>query len=199
MSNDTENREDLVMVARFKATGDDQYFTALFDRYHKRIYWIAYSIFHNPSMADDLVQETFARAFEKIASFDEQNPDSSFYAWLCMICRHACLDEVRKAKIRNDRLYDPRDSNLSQQSARRIDEATANAKDTNFRAQEMTVIFHRIDEELRKIPQGRRECWLLFYLDGYSYKEIADSTGLSFEEVKTNIRYVNRYLKRIFA
>jgi DNA-directed RNA polymerase specialized sigma24 family protein len=67
-----------------------------------------------------------------------------------------------------------------------------------YESPEFMAIFRQVDEELSKLPEKKRECWSLFHDWGYSYKEIAEIMGLSFEEVKTNIRAVDRHLKRKF-
>jgi RNA polymerase sigma-70 factor (ECF subfamily) len=194
-----EDQDDADLVAKFKATGDTRHFAALFDRYQKRIYWIAYSIFKNREIAEDLIQETFVKAFEQIASFDEQDSKSNFYAWLCRICRNTCLDEVRKFRVRDEYQKECQAKVLPLATGgSRLFEGQLNASGEGYRTQELSVIFRQLDEELVKAPEEKRTCWLLFYLEGYSYKEIADKSGFTFEEVKTHIQWVNRQLRRKF-
>ncbi len=199
MSERGENQEDLDLVAKFKATGDNCHFETLFDRYQKRVFSIAFAIFQNREMAEDLVQETFVRAFDQIASFRESDPQSNFSAWLCRICRNACFDEMRKSQVRTQ--YQRETLLAKTHEAVRggmLDGDEFNMGGSSYRAQDAEVIFRQVDEELKTIPEERRACWLLFYVEGYSYKEIADKAGLSFEEVKTHIQAVNRHLKRKF-
>lgn len=194
-----DNQDDLELVAKFKATGEGRYFAELFDHYHKRVYFIAYSMFENRVVAEDLVQETFVRAFEQIAAFDERDSASSFYAWLCRICRNACLDEIRKSQVRV-RYQKERLAAAAPQAVRddQRDQDGYSIGGSSYRAQDLTVVFRQMDEELKKVSEEKRICWLLFYVEGHSYMEIADDLGLTFEEVKTSIRAVNRHLKRIF-
>ena len=69
---------------------------------------------------------------------------------------------------------------------------------STYEPQELMAIFRQLNEEVSKLPEEKREYWRLFYVQGYGYKEIAEIMDLSFEEVKANIRSVNRHLERKF-
>lgn len=197
MYSEREKLEDRELVAKFKATGDGQYFAVLFDRYQKRVWAICFAIFENRAMAEDLVQETFVRAFEQMASFDERDSQSQFRAWLGAICRNACYDELRKLRVRAEYQAESRASGRRHFGEQSTD-GRASVRGSTYEPQELMIIFRQLDEELAKLPEKKRECWRLFHDWGYSYKEIAEIMDLSFEEVKTNIRSVNRHLERIF-
>ncbi|MEM9493443.1 MAG: sigma-70 family RNA polymerase sigma factor, partial [Myxococcota bacterium] len=72
---------DKEMVARAKA-GDQEAFRALFERYQRRAYALAYGVLHNPDDARDVVQEGFIKAHRYLPKFEG---NSSFYTWLYRI------------------------------------------------------------------------------------------------------------------
>jgi RNA polymerase sigma-70 factor (ECF subfamily) len=191
MSGD-QHISDLELVARFKATGDSSLFAELFDRHYKRIYQIARKSLASREAAEDAAIETFARAYKQIASFDERKAESNLQAWLATICRNACLDELRKMQIRGQH------QSLDDTWDDCIEDVPASSPLSGYSDQEIAVLFDEMDREIESIPLARRQCWLLHRVEGFKYKEIAEMTGLSFEEVRTHIQAVDRCLERKF-
>jgi len=152
------------VVAKFKATGDERYFAVLFERYRTKIYSLGRAIL-GEAMAEDLLQETFVRAFEEIARFDERDPACQFYAWLRRICKNACVDELRKWRVRDE--YEA-ESNASRRwpYGHQPADTTVSMGGGTYHPQELRAIFQQLDEELAKLPEERRLCWQLFYEEG---------------------------------
>lgn len=171
--------DDPELVRRFKQTYEGEYFAELFQRHQKRIYMICYQVFKDSSLVEDLLQETFKKALEQIGSFDENAAGSNFARWLAKICRNLCLDELRKRRIREN-------ARLAVKEAR----IEING--------EASVLLRELEEELRGLKREYRVCYVLFYVEGYTYQEISRITGFSFDEVKTYIRAARRCLERKF-
>jgi RNA polymerase sigma-70 factor, ECF subfamily len=178
MNVEKEGLGDRELIERFKRTGDPDWFGPLFERYKGSIYSICYAMLQNRAWAEDLVQETFVRAFRKINQFDESDHGCKFEAWLCTISRHLCISELRKTKVRPDPLPD---------------ELSHGPPD-----QEIMFTFSQLDAALDALPQEARRCWLLFKLDGHSYEEITGLTGYSFQQVKNYLRIARDKLEKQF-
>lgn len=168
--------EDRRLVESYKRTREASHFAALFQRYQQRVYSICYAMCKDRGIAEDMVQETFVRAFRQIDHFNESGGDSCFEAWLCTISRHLCIGELRKLSVR-----------------RRGVPVYRTQEPPN---QEDTLASAQIEQELSILPEAVRRCWLLFKLDGYRYKEIAELTGLAVKEVERSIEAAREKLKR---
>jgi DNA-directed RNA polymerase specialized sigma24 family protein len=55
-----------------------------------------------------------------------------------------------------------------------------------------------LQDELGRLAPEHRSCYLLFYVEGYTYKEIMKLTGYSYEQVKTYIQTARRHVERKF-
>src|SRR6267143_258081 len=87
-------KDEGALVAEAKA-GSYTAFEELVSRYEKKIYRLALNITGSPEDAEDVLQETFLKAFEHLADFRE---DSRFYTWLVRIGVNQGLMKLRKRR-----------------------------------------------------------------------------------------------------
>ena len=87
-----ENEATLVADAR---AGDAEAFTTLVHQYDRNIYRLALNITSNPEDAEDVLQETFLKAYAHIGDF---HGDSRFYTWLVRIAVNEALMKLRKRR-----------------------------------------------------------------------------------------------------
>lgn len=91
-SNLVGHENELVAQAR---SGDTQSFEALVNLYERRIYQIAYRIVENAQDTEDVLQETFLKAFENLPGF---RGESSFFTWAVQIAVNAALQRVNRRR-----------------------------------------------------------------------------------------------------
>jgi RNA polymerase sigma-70 factor (ECF subfamily) len=77
--------------------GDLCAFTALFERFQDRLYDLARVILRDETEAEDAVQDTFLRVFERL---DRYRGTSSFETWLVTVAVNVCRDRLRRRKVR---------------------------------------------------------------------------------------------------
>ncbi|MCI0624438.1 MAG: sigma-70 family RNA polymerase sigma factor [Acidobacteria bacterium] len=87
-----ENETGLVAEAR---SGNAEAFTSLVRQYDRNIYRLARNITHNKEDAEDVLQETFLKAYAKLGTF---LGDSRFYTWLVRIAINEALMKLRKRR-----------------------------------------------------------------------------------------------------
>jgi len=88
---------DRAFVARARS-GDTDAFRALVERHSRPLFRLAFRMTGNTQDAEDVVQESFLRAFRQLARFDDR---ASFGTWIYRIATNCSLDMVRVRKRRN--------------------------------------------------------------------------------------------------
>jgi RNA polymerase sigma-70 factor (ECF subfamily) len=86
--------QDAAAVAQVLA-GDRDAFRLLVERHSRSVFRLAYRLTGSESDADDVVQETFLRAYAKLATYQHQ---ASFKTWLCRIAANYSMDMMAKRK-----------------------------------------------------------------------------------------------------
>jgi RNA polymerase sigma-70 factor (ECF subfamily) len=153
-----ENSTDLELIARWSA-GDEQAATHLVERHAPALARFAASLGQRSDI-EEVVQDTFVRAFGSIESF---RADSSLRTWLFTIERRLILDRRRADRRRkDDALVDERDAATEFDA---LDEIVAEEAQTQVR---------RAVDQLSRL---QREVFLLRVNEGLSYKELAEVVG----------------------
>ena len=154
-------------VARRILGGDEAAFRELFDRFFPRLYRFALArVGGDPDTAQDIVQETFCKAIERLDSY---RGEAALYTWFCQICRNAIADHYRRRQTGSERFVLLED----QPDVRAILEAlaapTEDEPDTGVWRQQI----HRVVEAtLDALPGHYGEVLEWKYLDGESVEEI---------------------------
>lgn len=143
---------------------------------HPRLYGAALRLTGNRADAEDLLQETYLRAYRGFARFQ---PGTNLIGWLHRILRNTFIQGYR-SRQRQPRTV-PEDWQRTTKGAVRTVEASA----------EDTVIDSipdgRLQEALANLPERYRRVVLLYDVDGYSYKEIAGIVGVPLGTVMSRL------------
>ena len=84
--------------------GDHEAFRALVDHHARAVFHLAFRMTGNEVDAEDMVQETFLKAWKQIGRFDGR---ATFGTWLHKICANCSLDHIRARKRKQDVQFDP--------------------------------------------------------------------------------------------
>jgi len=166
---------DEELASRFQATGDPEYFAQIFARNRTLVFSACRRFFGSSSLAEDAVQETFLRAYKSIHQFREGN----VCGWLMRIAKNACIDLWRKQRP----------------EAGAVEAGSVDLAET-VSLDDLTAVnqaMERVQKEMRSLAPAQRRC-LEMKMEGYSYEETAERTGLSVGEVKSHLQNGRRML-----
>ncbi|MCW2837897.1 MAG: polymerase, sigma subunit, family [Marmoricola sp.] len=158
---------DDVALLRAHVAGDPAAFGVLFTRHRDRLWAVALRTTGNTEDAADALQDALISAFRRAESF---RGDSAVTTWLHRIVVNACLDRLRRAKVRSaDALPD----DLEEQVARGSVVAAGN-QGSDPEAQALAGdLRHRLLAALEQIPPDQRAALVLVDMEGLSVQEAA--------------------------
>ncbi len=169
--------------------GDASAFEPLVKKYQPRVFATARRYARQESEVEDVVQEVFLKAYQKLESFRGEAP---FEHWLMRLAVRVCFDYLRQRKRR-------RESNFSE-----LGEAESNWLDTHFEepdqdpehAEAAKALVSKLLDQLS--PSARLVITLL-EIEERSTKEIADLTGWSVPVVKIRAFRARAEMKKCLA
>lgn len=165
---------DMAVVIRVQA-GEKDAFALLVDRHSQSVFRAAYRITGNETDADEIVQETFLRAYREIHRYESR---ASFSTWIHTIARNLALDSLRKNRPG---------------TAEREPVSTAPTPERLVSSQ---LLGERIAEAMQQLSPHERVAFTMRHYDGVPLVEIGESLGLSENATKQSIFRAVRKLRR---
>ena len=144
-------------------TGDQKAQFQIYKLYYKAMYNTSLRIVNDTMEAEDIMQESFLSAFEKI---DTYSGTVSFGAWLKRIVINRSLDALSKRKA----IFEDIEAHTGIRDAG--SEETSRQEDLDLKVEE-------VKEAINKLPDGYRIILSLYLLEGYDHDEIAEILGIS--------------------
>ncbi len=171
--------------------GDATAFRGLVERFQGRIYAHIYGMIRNREEARDLTQEAFVKAYRNMAGFRRE---ASFTTWLYRIASNVTIDHIRKhRRVRmsefderighqdqGDEVWDP--DHLRRSPAKDLERAQ---------------LYGRIMDAMQKLSDDQRQVVLLREIEGFSYREIAETMGIPEGTVMSRLFYARKKLQAL--
>ncbi|MFL6282185.1 MAG: RNA polymerase sigma factor [Pyrinomonadaceae bacterium] len=181
---------DAELVSEVRAGRDDA-FEELFRRHRRRVALIASRFFRRREQIEEVVQESFAKAFFALGEFSNRQAES-FGAWLARIAFNVCYDELRRLKRRPESSL----SELDEDEAARLRERSRAASDA--RGVESEAVSRELAAKLlaRLSPEDRLVLVMLD-VEGLSTAEIAEVLNWSVSKVKVRAHRARAHLRRV--
>ena len=167
---------DAVAVKLARA-GDQDAFRVLVDRHGRAVFNLAYRMTGNGSDAEDVVQETFLKAWRQLDRFEER---SSFGTWIYRVAVNCALDQLRRRPMREvSATPDDLDAPAP----------TKEAHDTwsPERQALCSELQRKVNAALSALSAAERTAFVLRHFEGRSIEEIADMMGLRTSATKHSI------------
>ncbi|MGD2294549.1 MAG: RNA polymerase sigma factor [Candidatus Aminicenantes bacterium] len=175
-------------VVQLAQQGDADAFRRLFEENKRRVFALAYQYTKNKEDAEDILQETFIKAFNSLDKF-KVHRETNFSSWLYRIGINASIDHLRKNKMKKNNFIDSDQlPNISSDDGYSNPEQAARIKE----------IRTKLDQTLHKLPAGQRMVFILRHYQQFSVKEIADHMRCSEGSVKKQLFRAFQMIKEHF-
>ncbi|HEX8502190.1 MAG TPA: sigma-70 family RNA polymerase sigma factor [Pyrinomonadaceae bacterium] len=178
---------DSELAARAR-DGDEPAFEELFLRHRRRVALIASRFFRERQQVEEVVQESFAKAFFALGEFTNRR-DASFAAWLARISFNACYDELRRQKRRPEGAL----SELTEEETARLRERLHSSPDAEGQA----VSRDLAAKLLARLSPEDRLVLVMLDVEGLSVAEIASLNGWTQSKVKVRAHRARAHLRRV--
>ncbi|MCH2102434.1 MAG: sigma-70 family RNA polymerase sigma factor [Planctomycetes bacterium] len=173
-SRSAQAREDALLVEETLA-GNQLSFQLLVERYQERLFALARHYTKNPVEIEDVVQESFLKAFRRLDTFHHQ---SSFYTWIYRIATNTILDFLKR------RGRSPIQSVEDPEVLARPEPTDGFAPNVNIEREEIAEVTHKV---LAELPDIFRTVLVMREFEERSYQEIADVLGISIGTVESRL------------
>ena len=163
---------DLVRRARL---GDDAAYRRLVEMYMRAVYSVAYRLMGDHDDADDVAQETFVRAHQSLARYDESY---SFYTWLRTIATRLGLNEIatrRRHKTHGGETFDVAAENVPAAAPDAVDELAGEE------------LHEALGQAIGTLTEEYRAVLVLRTYEDLSYEEIATTLGIPIGTVMSRL------------
>jgi RNA polymerase sigma-70 factor, ECF subfamily len=178
---------DAQLVAR-ALTGSQDAFRELVLRFERPVYGLIARMVQDPAMAEDLTQEAFVKAYRSLRTYDSSRKLSS---WLFKIAHNTTIDHLRRHVPDTVPLEAPQDEEGRGGLAAVLSDASV---EDPAAAAERRDMARSLERAISRLRSEYREAVVLFYLEGATYQEICDVTGLPLGTVKTNLHRARKEL-----
>lgn len=171
--------DETALVDRARV-GDAEAFSQLVDRYERKIYRLAKHITQNDEDAEDVLQETFLKAYSHLDSFEGQ---SKFYTWIVRIAVNESLMKLRKRKSdRTVSLDEPQDT--GEETVQREIAVWDEDPEIKYSREELREI---LDGAVNSLKPSFRTVFVLRDIEELSTEETAEALGISIPAVKSRL------------
>lgn len=157
-------------------------FERLFKRYYRVLLGIALRYCRNREEAEDTLQDAFIRIFQNIHSY---KGDGSFDGWMKRIVQFTAINHYK--------------SNLKANLHVEISETEEALSDKSVESFFCEFETTEIITLLQQLPEGYRMAINLYFIDGYSHKEIAEMMGSSVSTSKSQLYKAKNYLRHLLS
>ncbi|MCB9112679.1 MAG: sigma-70 family RNA polymerase sigma factor [Anaerolineales bacterium] len=161
----TPTDRDLLLRAR---RGETEAYGELVTRYQTGVFNVCYRILHNRSDAEDLAQETFIRAYDRLYTFDLER---EFSPWIRRVAANLCLNYLEAQKPVAE-LDEDRDEDKTQSPGEQV---------------EVKERSEQIRTALASLPPHYRVVVELRHYQDLSYDEIANELEIPLSDVKSHL------------
>lgn len=156
--------------------GDVAAFEQLYRENVRRVYALCLRLSSDPSLAEELTQDVFVRAWQKLGSF---RGESAFSSWLYPLTVNVALTERRSRVRRTSKVFGTDDPTVFEKPG------APPQHDAGF----------DLEGAMASLPPGARSVFVLHDVEGYKHEEIAELTGVATGTSKAQLHRARKLLR----
>ncbi len=180
---------DAELIAQVLAGSQDAA-RRLLEQHQQAVYNLVCRMVRDPGVAEELAQDSFAKAFAALRSFD---PRYRLISWLLRIAQNTAIDYLRRMRPETVSLDDNRDG-------RSMEPALVDSRQPSpFTSAERADLAEAIEAALDRLRPEYRRLVVLRYQEDQSYEDIAGMLGLPLGTVKSHLHRARRELAVLLA
>ncbi len=164
-------------------SGDKTAMEKLYVMYYKPMFNTAYRIVNDFHFAEDIMQESFLKAFEKLDGFEGR---STFGAWLKRIVINESLQWLKKYK----RFQFNAEEVWKEEPAEAENRDDEIVELNRLQAEKVLTLLNQLKPNYKIILQ-------LYFIEGYDYEEIGEIMGISYQNARTMLSRAKQKLKKL--
>lgn len=169
--------------------GNNKAFDLLLSRTQSKLFSYILFVVHDHDRANDVFQETFVKVITKLHQGKYVN-SGKFSAWLMRIAHNVIMDWYRDHRTEN--IVEPNEENdLSNISSRELMEANVENQYVN------TQVMNDVTRMMNQLPPTQREVVYMRFYQDMSFKEIAETTGVSINTSLGRMRYAVMNMRKM--
>jgi len=180
--------DDQALVERAR-TGDEAAVRAIVQRYNRRLYRVARGVVRNDSEAEDIVQETYVRAFTSLGGF---RGDASLSTWLTRIALNEALGRLRRSRPTVG--LDAIDRGETQEARVIMFPSSMTSADPET-ALVRRQVRELLEQTIEELPEPFRIVFILRDIEKLSTEETAAHLAIAPETVKTRLHRARRRMR----
>ena len=192
ITNSTGSREKDVELVKAFQVGDRTAFDALVLKHKDKVFNLCYWFLGDTQEANDSAQDTFIKVYRSLKKF---RLESAFSTWLYRIAANTCKNRLKSLEYRHNKkiawLDNPGEIEGGQYSAEIHDKSPSPMID--FEKKERMMLIQRA---IASLPTDQRTVVVLRDIEGLSYEEVANITGLNFGTVKSRLSRARQQLRK---
>lgn len=169
--------------------GNNRAFDILLSNNQRKVFMYILFVVRNRDVANDVFQDTFVKVITQLQQ-KRYVPNGKFSAWVMRIAHNEIMDWYRDQ--RNDKIVEaPKDNDLSNVGGADV---TLNSIESHFVNNQVLADVKRM---MNLLPASQREVVYMRFYQGMSFKEIAETTGVSINTSLGRMRYAILNLRRM--
>ena len=180
--------QELVSLA---VEGRQRAYREILSRYEGPVFSLIYRMVRNRTLAEDLAQETFIRAFQAIRRYD---PSYKFSNWIFKIAHNHAIDHFRKRKLKTVSMHGSPHAATEEEASRTGFELESRTE-SPLEYVEARELGDRIEAAIGELRPEYRSVVLLRHIEGYSYEESSRILEVPLGTVKTYLHRARVELK----
>ena len=185
-----EQKLDFDLVAL--QAGDRAEFALFVETYSGQVYRLALKMLQNPQDAEDILQETFIKAYKALPNFEGR---SSLSTWLYRIATNEALMFLRKKRPEQVSVDEPLENEEGDERPRQIIDWCCLPENELMSTESRA----NLDHSVQQLPDGLRAVFLLRDIEGLSTRETAEVLDISESAVKTRLSRARFRLRELLS